>query len=196
MITILLLAAGSSTRMGRSKQLLSVAEEPLLLTSARAALQSVANDVVVVLGANEKQHRLLIEPLPLTIVHHTNWSLGMGSSLKAGLNYILKSEPLVQAVLVMVCDQPLISPGHLTAIIRHYQQNKDAIVASTYAGMAGVPALFDHSLFPLLLSLPDDQGARKIIQQKEELVGTVDFTGGAIDLDTPEDFIRYTGREL
>jgi molybdenum cofactor cytidylyltransferase len=196
MITILLLAAGASTRMGQSKQLLAVADEPLLLTSSRAAVQSAADQVVVVLGANEQLHRAVIEPLPVAIVYHENWQLGMGSSLKAGLNYILKSEPLVQAVLVMVCDQPMISSVHLTAIIRHYQQNKDAIVASTYAGMAGVPALFDHSLFPLLLSLPDDQGARKIIQQKKELVGTVGFTGGAIDLDTPEDFRRLTGREL
>ena len=90
MIGILLLAAGSSSRMGQSKQLLPIAGEQLLLKSTRVAMESEAEIVMVVLGANELAHRKIIEQLPVEITVNTEWQKGMGSSLKQGLTQLLK----------------------------------------------------------------------------------------------------------
>lgn len=190
-IGIILLAAGSSSRMGQSKQLLEIGGEQLLLKSTQVALQSIAEKVIVVLGANESAHRKVIEQLPCEIIVNEDWQLGMGSSLKKGLAELLLIAPKLEAVLVMVCDQPLLTSEHLNQIIKKFKLAKSQIVASYYSGSAGVPALFDKSLFEKLLKVEDHAGAKKIIRQHKEVVQTIDFAQGAIDLDTPEDYQTF-----
>lgn len=190
-IGIILLAAGSSSRMGQSKQLLEIGGEQLLLKSTQVALQSIAEKVIVVLGANESAHRKVIEQLPCEIIVNEDWQLGMGSSLKKGLAELLLIAPKLEAVLVMVCDQPLLTSEHLNQIIKKFKLAKSQIVASYYSGSAGVPALFDKSLFEKLLNAEDQAGAKKIILQHKEVVQTIDFAQGAIDLDTPEDYQTF-----
>ena len=185
---ILLLAAGSSSRMGQSKQLLPIAGEQLLLKSTRVAMESEAEIVMVVLGANELAHRKIIEQLPVEITVNTEWQKGMGSSLKQGLTQLLKIAPQLEAVLIMVCDQPLLTTNHLNELIHFYKKIKSLIVASRYSGTAGVPALFEKSLFEILLNVENESGAKKIIQQHIDVVQTVDFPDGKFDLDTPDDY--------
>ncbi|MEK6782019.1 MAG: nucleotidyltransferase family protein [Bacteroidota bacterium] len=191
MIGIILLAAGPSSRMGQSKQLLEIAGEQLLLKATRIALQSEVERVVVVLGANESTHRKVIEQLPIEIITNVDWQRGMGSSLKKGLTELRNIIPQLEAAVVMVCDQPLLTTQHLNNLIRNFKQTKNLIVASYYSGTAGVPALFEKSLFEKLLTVDDDSGAKKIIQQHKNLVQTLDFPSGAIDLDTLDDYRKF-----
>ena len=190
-MTGILLAAGSSSRMGESKQLLLVEGEPLLLRSAKAALASGADGVVVVLGANEESHEKVIQDLKLTIVHNPHWQKGMGNSLKAGLTQVLKMAPQTDAVIVMVCDQPRITGDHLKNLIQKYTETRSKIVASTYSGAVGVPALFDKSLFPELFDVEDGMGAKKVLINHQVSIVTIDFKGGEIDLDTPGDYKNF-----
>ncbi len=187
-ISLILLAAGSSSRMGQSKQLLLIENEPLLLRSTKAALASSFENVIVVLGAQEKEHRSVIAHLPIQIVLNRNWEDGMGSSLKKGLNHLLEVFPETQAIVIMVCDQPLLTASHLDKIIAVNKQTNRSIVASHYSNSAGVPALFDKSVFPELLNIDDNQGAKKVINQHPELLALVDFYGGEIDLDTWQEY--------
>ena len=87
-ISIILLAAGASSRMGQSKQLLLIEGEPLLLRSVKIALSGKPHHVVVVLGAGEHEHSNIIKHLPVEIVINTHWKNGMGSSIKAGLAHL------------------------------------------------------------------------------------------------------------
>ncbi len=190
-IAILLLAAGSSSRLGHSKQLLKVNNIPLLTSSVMAAIESDAHKVVVVLGANEVAHRNLIYHLPVEIVYNPTWQKGMGNSLKVGLTHLTKGTHHLAAIIIMVCDQPLITSSHLKRLIQKFKDTKSPIVASYYSGMAGVPSLFDNSNFSNLLALGDEEGAKKIIQQKMELVKTIDFQEGAIDIDTDQDLEEF-----
>ena len=112
-ISIILLAAGSSSRMGQSKQLLDVNGAPLLLHSVRAALESGAKSVNVILGANELAHREVIRNQPVSVISNHYWKSGMGSSIKAGLNHIVRKYSDTEAVIIMVCDQPAINAAHL-----------------------------------------------------------------------------------
>lgn len=194
-VAIILLAAGSSSRMGQPKQLLEIEGEPLLLKSTKLAIASIADKVIVVLGANEQTHRKTIEPLPVEIINNTAWQSGMGSSLKEGLQKLLHTTPQLNAVLVMVCDQPLLTAEHLNKLIQTFKTSKCQIVASHYSGDRGVPALFEKSLFEELLNLEDNSGAKKIIQQHKEVVHTIAFPEGIIDLDTPDDYQNFITRK-
>jgi molybdenum cofactor cytidylyltransferase len=191
-IAILLLAAGSSSRLGRSKQLVSIKGQPLLLKSMNAAIETGIENIIVVLGANEEAHRQVIKDTGIHMVVNTDWKKGMGNSLKAGLSYLLQQTPRAEAVITMVCDQPLINSDHLIKLVSEYKSSESVIVASFYQGVAGVPVLFDRTLFSELLLLPDDAGAKKIIQQHSHLVKTVPFPGGEIDIDTEDDLRKFS----
>lgn len=188
---IILLAAGSSSRLGKSKQLLSINGEPLLLKSVNTAISLGVKKIIVVLGAKEGEHRQLIEKLPVEIIFNPTWQKGMGNSLKAGLYHLLKTNPDLEAVITMVCDQPLISASHLKKLIERSKETKSPVVASFYSGSVGVPALFEKSLFEKMLSINDEHGAKKIINQYPDSVSTVDFPEGATDIDTEDDLKKF-----
>lgn len=192
---IILLAAGSSSRMGQSKQLLTIEGEQLLRRIARIATSSNPVHLVVVLGANEQEHHRVIDDLPLAIAHHPGWKNGMGGSLKAGLQHLLKKDPDMEAVIVLVCDQPLLTTDHIEELKRSFLSSGAPVVASEYSGVMGVPALFDKSMFHELLTLRDDEGARAMIRRYSSLVRVVPFPNGAVDLDTKEDYENFRKSE-
>lgn len=176
--------------MGRSKQLLEIDGAPLLVQSARVAL-STGIPVTVVLGAEAEAHESVLRGLPVDQVLNPQWALGMGRSLKVGLQQILLTQPQTDAILVMLCDQPKVSAQHVRALLEKGQQTKKNIVASAYSNSLGVPALFKQPIFSDLLALDDSAGAAKLIRARPENVAVVPFPEGAIDLDTPEDVARY-----
>jgi len=191
-LSILLLAAGSSSRLGSSKQLLLLNGESLLYRTTSLSLQ-VTDQVTVALGSNFQSHFPEISHLPVQIVENEQWKNGMGHSLKTGLTALLKKWPHTSAVIVLVCDQPLLTASHLENLIEVARTSDKPIVSSCYKNVLGVPALFKKELFAELLALGDSEGARKLIQQKKNEVEAVDFPGGEIDLDTPEDVKRFLG---
>jgi molybdenum cofactor cytidylyltransferase len=119
----------------------------------------------------------------------------MGGSIKTGLNYLIQSGAQLDAVILMVCDQPALTSDHLLKLVRKFSEKKKSIIASGYANSGGVPVLFGRSFFSNLLLLGDEQGAKKIIQQFPDQVETVDFPEGALDLDTEEDYQNYINKK-
>ncbi|MDV3308133.1 MAG: nucleotidyltransferase family protein [Cyclobacteriaceae bacterium] len=190
-ITSIVLAAGASSRLGQSKQLLLVEGEPLLRRIARTSCESNADRTLVVLGDNEREHGRVIRDLPLYICIHSGWEKGMGSSLKAGMDFIQHFLADTTAILVLVCDQPLLTADHLNELIDKYRSTQAAIVASAYSGILGVPAIFGASLFDEIRGIGDQQGARQIIDKNKARAQQVEFPGGELDIDTPEDYQRY-----
>jgi len=186
-VAIIILAAGSSSRLGQSKQLITINGKSLLEKTTRAALDSGAQTVMVVLGNQASVHKKIIEALPVNIAVAENWSAGMGASLKVGLLALLEDYPATEAIIVTVCDQPYLTAEHLKKLISTYINTASEIVASHYNNTKGVPALFHKSLFQKLFQLEDDEGARKIIRQHEGTMELVLFQKGEIDIDTPED---------
>jgi len=183
---IILLAAGNSSRLGQSKQLVEVRGIPLLRRSAEMAVQT-GYTVVVVLGADAETHQPVLAGIKTEVIINHNWHTGMGGSLKVGLKHLLKIHPAIEAVLIMVCDQPYLSGEHLQKLTVALQQQPKPIVASAYANVIGVPAIFRKEFFNRLLQLDEDAGAKKVIQQFADQVYTLPFEKGEIDLDTPRD---------
>lgn len=177
---IVILAAGSSSRLGSPKQLIEWHGKPLL---RHLAEQTLATDfpVTIILGAYRELIQPCIADLPLTILINDAWQEGMSSSIRLAASTIE-----ADALLLMVCDQPHVSTAHLRALMGAHAATKPAIVASAYADTLGVPALFDCSLFAELASLTGQQGAKAIIQRHREAVLATPFPDGIIDIDTPD----------
>jgi molybdenum cofactor cytidylyltransferase len=193
MIGAIILAAGSSSRMGQSKQMLPVHGQPLLTNAVKAVLDSGISRVVVVLGANEKAHRDILSQEKVNITLNTDWELGMGNSIRAGLHSILSTYPDLSGVVILVCDQPLLTSEIISGIIERYHETAKPVIASFYQGTSGVPVFFSQAYFEKLRNLPDDQGAKKLILQNLSDVALFPFPGGEIDLDTMDDYNAFVG---
>ncbi|MEJ7647203.1 MAG: nucleotidyltransferase family protein [Chryseolinea sp.] len=188
---ILILAAGSSSRMGRSKQLLEIKGQPLLLQTVRVALACDTGEVIVVLGSGEQNHLDIIKTLPVKKVINHYWKSGIGSSIKTGLHHIVREFPEAKGVIILVCDQPELTSSHILSLVETFSRVGKSIIASAYDNTAGVPVLFSRSFFSNLLIIADDHGAKKLIEQFPDQVATVEFFGGEIDLDTFDDYNKY-----
>jgi molybdenum cofactor cytidylyltransferase len=104
------------------------------------------------------------------------------------LQALLNRTPSPDQVIFMVCDQPFVTAGLLLNLINEQQKSRQPIVASAYADTLGIPALFDKSMFPQLLDLEGDTGARKLIRQYGAAVASVSFPEGKIDIDTQGEY--------
>ena len=188
-VGLLLLAAGSSSRLARPKQLLPYQGQTLLRHAAEVAAASPCRPLVLVTGALHDELLPEIDGLPFHVVRNDAWADGMGGSIAAGLQELESAFEVhnVDAVVVMLCDQPLLTPELIGELIVQFQATNQPVVASAYAGTQGVPALFGREVFPQLLALRGAAGARELLQQYKHLP-TVDFPGGATDVDTEEQY--------
>lgn len=189
-IAIVILAAGSSSRLGRPKQLLTINQLPMLQKTWLAAAE-VCENVSVVLGANESTIRSVI-PSADSVVNE-NWHSGMASSIQVGVSHALSRYPDTQAIIISVCDQPGLTSKIFTDLIHAYNYFANRIVAAAYRQTVGVPVLFDRSYFHLLQTLQGDAGAKALVNQFSSHVVSVEFSEGHFDIDTEDDYNTYLG---
>ena len=189
-VALLLLAAGASTRMGFPKQLLPYHGRTLLRHAAETAVATGCAPIVLVTGA--LHHELVVEVggLPIQSVHNADWETGMASSIRTGLAAVAGANP----VLIMLTDQPLVTPELLKQLVVQQQQTQALIVASAYGDTLGVPAIFDKTMIPQLLQLYGQQGANRLIAALGNAVGRVPFPAGLLDVDTPEQYAALLKR--
>ncbi len=188
--TIILLAAGSSSRFGSPKQLAQNNGMSLIHHSVSEAIK-VHSDVIVVLGANIDIVKKEIENFPVQIVYNKDWEEGMSSSIRSGITALLNRNPSAEAAIIVVIDQPFLSSTIIADLIEKYEATKKPVVACAYKDVIGTPALFDKSFFQPLLELKGQSGAKKIISQNKNAVVTIPFHLGYIDIDTKEDYENF-----
>lgn len=187
---VLLLAAGESKRLGSAKQELVYKGDTLLRHAVRTAQAlNTAATVVVCSKATDQ-----LNDLRPHIVINENHSEGMASSIREGVTFIGTQYPQVNHILVMLCDQPYVTTAHLQQLMVVQQLTGAPVTASYYEHRKGVPALFQASVFPQLMALQGDTGAKHLIESLGDAVATVPFPEGAIDIDTKEAYLQITGR--
>ena len=192
---ILLLAAGSSSRLGQPKQLLLYQGKTLLRRAAETAVAAAGGtSVVIVTGALHEELLPELVGLPVQVVRCASWQAGMGASVKTGLQLLEASKLPLHAVTIMLCDQPFVTPELLHQLASMHVATRQPIVAAEYEGVRGVPVHFGLEALPLLRSLPDAAGASQLLKQNPQLVATVAFPEGAIDVDTPEQYAALLAR--
>lgn len=186
-IGVVILAAGGSRRMGEPKQLLRLDGSALIKRAVRVAVGSRASHCLVVLGHESERCAAEVHGLPVSVIVNENWQDGMGTSIRAGMVALQRDHPEVDGVIFMPCDLPFLTSRVLDELVEVHLATAAGIVACSYDGTHGIPALFHALWFQRLTQLKGGQGAKVLFDPPTDDVAFVRFPGGAIDLDTPAD---------
>jgi molybdenum cofactor cytidylyltransferase len=184
---IILVAAGASRRMGKPKQGLLFNGKTLVRIASETALGTGCR-LIVVTGASAGLVEKNLDGLDLRLVYNPEWESGMASSIRTGIEQLQDLPGEWRGAMMILCDQPFITSGHLLELIRTKEENAALIVASEYNGTLGSPVLFDATLFGELLLLSGDSGGKSILKKYAEDVFSVPFPEGAYDVDTEKDY--------
>ena len=191
-ITAVILAAGKSERMGRTKQLLPWKGKPLLWHVVQAAIGVGIKDVIIVIGADGEKIRNSIPDLRVRYVNNPDWELGQSTSLKAGLAAL---HPRSGGVIFMLADQPQVSPTLVRSMIEKHATTLAPIIAPLVDGQRGNPVLFDQITFDDLMKVQGDKGGRELFSRYP--VEWMDWhdASALIDIDTGADYQRLLDGE-
>jgi len=184
------LAAGSSSRMGRPKQALQYCGQSLLRRASLAALGGGCSPVIVVTGAHAEPSRAELNGLQVREVFNPQWQTGIASSIRTGLDGLLAANPNAAAAVFLLCDQPRVTADVISGLIAAHRGSQRPVIASSYGESFGVPALFGRSLFAQLVRLEGIAGAKHVIEENASDAQFLPFPDGEVDVDTPNDFSR------
>ncbi|MCL6217484.1 nucleotidyltransferase family protein [Zunongwangia pacifica] len=189
-IAVLMLAAGASRRMNGIKQILAFKDSTLLENALKTAKMSENDQVFCVLGANKEEIQQKVDFQDIEIIENTAWSDGLGKSIAVGVEAIQNYKDY-DLILVMLGDQPFISSVYLDKMISKFKENQSYIIATSYSGKPGVPALFPKKIFSELIKLSGDSGAKVILQHHENIIKLE--AENTFDVDSPEDYKKVCG---
>ena len=187
---ILILAAGSSSRLGRPKQLLSYNSKTLICNIVDAAIAAELSPVIVITGSSAEEVSLELAEKNVEIVFNDNWPDGMGSGIVTGIKKLLQLSPDTAEVIIAVCDQPFVTSDFLSNLVALKNKSKKTIVSSSYAETFGTPVLFDKKHFEALLSLKGNEGAKKLLGLLKDEMISLPFKKGSWDIDTEADYTK------
>lgn len=186
-LTILIPAAGSSTRMrGHDKLLQDVAGEPILRRQARIALTLAP--VIVTLRDPDVARRAALQGLAVTLLAVPDAALGMSASFRAVAD-------VGTALLVLPADMPDLTQGDLTSIIAAFRAAPDHILRGSAADLAGHPVVWPRALVPGFANLTGDEGARALFRQHPVRLHPLPDQNALTDLDTPEEWAAWRARQ-
>jgi CTP:molybdopterin cytidylyltransferase MocA len=180
----IVLAAGSASRYGATKQLATIDGETLVSRAVRLAENVCGQRVLLVTGNDRARVVAACTPLAGFATVNTDYASGLSSSIRAGIEAV---SPAADAALLMLADQPQVGIDDLMALCATWRRKPDAIVASAYAGTVGPPAIFPRALFPALSALDGDRGAKGVIEAHRDIVELVECEAAAVDIDHPQD---------
>ncbi len=186
LLPTIVLAGGASRRLGQAKQLVRVGGETLLERAVRVAVEARTGKIVVVLGAEWERIAGETKLGGCVALVNTNWEQGISTSIRCGLAAVERMYPEADGVVLLVADQPRLTSAHLRRLAEAFDAWDGRVaVASAYAGVAGIPAIFPAERFGELRALTGDQGARRLLRDPDVVL--FPFEDGAFDVDTPED---------
>ncbi len=189
-VSAVVLSAGMSTRMGKTKQLLPMGENTLLGHALENLRKTRVDEIVLVLGfaAETIREQLLLGDVKVVI--NEGFQQGMGSSLGVGLSGV---DARAEAALIVLADQPFVQPATIDRLIEQYRRSRPSILIPLYKGFRGNPVLLDRSVFGEVMSLRGEVGCRAIFGSHAEniLKVPVEDIGILLDVDTCEDLEKF-----
>ena len=196
MISGIVLAAGSSQRMGTPKALLKIGEKTFLQHIVETLHSARIIDVVIVVGAEAEKIQKTIIWFDGKVVINNDWHKGQLSSIIAGLNALdlTKSEPEeIHGAIICPVDHPLLTQSLLVDLLQGYWLSKKRIIIPIHRGKRGHPIIFDRELFDDIRNAPIDIGARAVVRNHEQDIQEVDVNdeGVLINIDSPDDYKKY-----
>ncbi len=190
-VTAVVLSAGESHRMGRTKQLLPWGDNSVLGQVLKNLQSSMVSDVVVITGHDGASVSAVASEHGVKTIANPDYASGeMLSSLKVAVRQLADSQ---SAILVVLADQPMVETETINRLLVTYWQRKAGIIAPTYRGQRGNPVLIDRQFWEELLKLPAGKPPRTLLKRHEDLVTLLEVNTPTVvqDIDTPEQYRRF-----
>lgn len=190
-VSAIVLAAGTASRYGEAKQLLSWHGKPLVRHVVDTAAASDVDAMLVVIGNERDRVRAALAGSTATIVENPDYADGQSTSLQHGLREIPAE---TSAIVMLVGDQPGITSTHIDRVVSAWRATRAPIVQAAFEGVPSHPTLFSIDLLAELLRVTGDEGARGVVQRCRDTRVLVEMNEPAPpDIDTPEDYHRALG---
>ena len=189
----ILLAAGSSRRMGEvNKLLIEIDGEPLVRRAALAMLAGGIRDLVVVTGHQHEDVVAALAGLDVTFAHNADFASGQAGSVAAGITALPEA---VSGALIALADMPFVAPDLVAEMIRDHGglgDHETRISFPVHEGRRGNPVLWGRGFFAALGRLSGDMGGRQILKENPAAVNSISWHDDSIhrDIDTADDLAR------
>lgn len=183
------LAAGSASRFGSTKQLADLDGSPMVRRALESASGACGDRTLLVTGYDNAAVARACTGLPGFVTVNESFASGIGGSIAHAVDLL---SPLAAAIVIVLADQPAVDARHLAAIVNAWGGNDDEIVTTSYAGTQGPPVLFSRACFADLATLDGDRGGRHLFGDDRFRVTTVACEAAALDVDTPADLTQIS----
>jgi molybdenum cofactor cytidylyltransferase len=182
------LAAGTSTRMGRNKLLFELDGERVVRRAVRVASAAGLDPVIVVLGHEAERVREVLDGIACRIVINAEYALGINGSLKAGITAVPES---AAAAVVILADMPFVTADMIAALVERYRTSTAPLVISDYEGVNAPPMLYDRALFAELQTMEGEGCGKVVVRRHRGEAEVLAWPAAALtDLDVPDDYER------
>ncbi len=182
------LAAGSSTRMGRNKLFFEIDGETLLRRVVRRAIGAGLDPVLVVVGHEEERARAELAELACTPVDNPDHAQGINRSLRTGISHVPER---ARAAVVMLADMPFVTSRMVAELVARYRDGTAPLVISAYGDVNAPPMLYDRSLFSELRQMKGEGCGRQVVRRHRDEAIAISWPEAALqDIDVPEDYER------
>ena len=187
-IAAVVLAAGTSSRMGHNKMLLELGGEPLVRRAVRAAIAARLDPVIVVLGHEADRVEAALEGLPCVRVLNPSFGDGVRTSLQAGVARAIESP--ASALVVVLADMPFVTPQMIETVVARHRDTGAPLVVSCYGGdVDAPPMLYQRALFPELLAMQAPGCGKQVVRRHRAEAAVVPWPAQALrDVDVPADY--------
>lgn len=185
-LQVLVLAAGAASRFGSPKQLARIGGVMMLQKAVSQATEVAGHAVTVILGAHAERIVPLLRQSPATVEINRQWQEGLASSLRLGISRL---PPGCEGVLVTLADQVAVTAFDLRRLVGAWRRQPEWLIAASYEGHTGVPAIFPAWCFADLAGLRGDAGARAVLARYADRCLRVPMPNAGLDIDTPEDLL-------
>jgi molybdenum cofactor cytidylyltransferase len=193
-ISLIVLAAGKSTRMKENKLLLKLNGETLIERVVKVAKESSADEIVVVLGYEATKVKERLAKIACKFAVNENYMKGQSESVKVGLSAITGN---AEAVMILPADVALVDPESINRVLEEYRRSKSTIVIASHQQQSGHPILLDRALFPEVSKIDEQtQGLKAVINRHRAEINYVEARteNVLVDIDTKEEFDKHFRR--
>jgi molybdenum cofactor cytidylyltransferase len=184
----IILAAGTSSRMGVNKMLLRLDGETLLRRTVSRAAAAALDPIIVVLGHQADRARVELSDLACEAVLNPDYALGINVSLQVGLAAVPSQ---CVAAVVILADMPFVTASMIATLVERYRESSAPLVISDYSGVNAPPMLYGRSLFPELREMKGEGCGKQVVKQHRSEALAIPWPAAAlIDIDAPADYER------